>query len=87
MKIWDNAKPAPEPYRFIAILWLTFLITIPATGIFFSIFHPRELLTCTALPLISNLAAYTIGFFSIWFLTAISGLLVTYFLSTGSGQS
>lgn len=64
----------------MTILWPSFLAAIAATGLFFSLFDPGELLlrfnTEMVLP---DIACYTIGFISSWLLCALSSML-TYYL-------
>ncbi len=81
MWCWDKVSPMPVLARIMAILWLTFLVSIAATGIFFSAIDPLELKYCVALPEVSRLGAYTIGFFLLWLLTASTSLLCVFFIS------
>ncbi|MEB0136652.1 hypothetical protein QN362_15045 [Actimicrobium sp. CCC2.4] len=65
----------------MTILWPAFLAAIAATGLFFSLFDPSELLlrfsVATGLP---DIAWYTIGFFSSWLFCALSSLLTLYLM-------
>lgn len=81
MKIWDSTREVPEPYKFIAILWLSFLMAGVATVVCFAIIDPDQLRSCTDLPGPGRLATYSIGFFLFWLLTVSSSLLTTYFFN------
>ncbi|MFQ5660796.1 MAG: hypothetical protein ACE5GZ_10225 [Gammaproteobacteria bacterium] len=79
MRIWDNPGYIPGPQRLLAVLWLSFLMAVVATGLFFSVIDPLELKYCVSFPAVSRTGAYTIGFFLFWLLTASSSLLAVYF--------
>ena len=64
----------------MAVLWLSFLMAVPAAGLLFSVVDPLELQYCVDLPTLSRLGAYTIGFFLFWSLTAATGLLCVFFV-------
>jgi len=83
MKIWESTKEIPEPYKFIAVMWLSFLMAGFATLVFYISFDPSELISCSRLPWASNMAFYTVTFVLFWLLTATSSLLTTYFLNPG----
>jgi len=83
MKIWEATKEIPEPYKFIAVMWLSFLMAVFATLAFYVSFDPNELISCSRLPWDSNTAFYTVTFVLFWLLTASSSLLTTYFLKSG----
>ena len=68
-------------YRlFIWIMWPSFLVSILAEGLFFSIIHPAELLFFGHHPNISDEGIYTIGFFVIWIFCSFSSALTAYIL-------
>ena len=68
-------------YRlFIWIMWPSFLVSILAEGLFFSIVHPTELLFFGHHPNISDEGIYTIGFFVIWIFCSFSSALTAYIL-------
>ena len=68
-------------YRlFIWIIWPSFLVSILAEGLFFSIVHPAELLFFGHHPNISDEGIYTIGFFVIWIFCSFSSALTAYIL-------
>jgi hypothetical protein len=68
-------------YRlFIWIMWPSFLVSILAEGLFFSIVHPAELLFFGHHPNISDEGIYTIGFFVIWIFCSFSSALTAYIL-------
>ena len=65
---------------FIWIMWPSFLVSILAEGLFFSIVHPAELLFFGHHPNISDEGIYTIGFFVIWIFCSFSSALTAYIL-------
>lgn len=68
-------------YRlFIWIMWPSFLVSILAEGLLFSIVHPSELLFFGHHPNISDEGVYTIGFFIIWIFCSFSSALTAYIL-------
>ena len=68
-------------YRlFIWIMWPSFLVSILAEGLLFSVVHPAELLFFGYHPNISDEGIYTIGFFIIWIFCAASSALTAYIL-------
>ena len=77
--MWDRTGKIPRRQRIIAVLWLSFLMAIIATGVFFSTIDPLELKYCVDFPEVSRMGAYTIGFFLFWLLTASSSLLAVFF--------
>ncbi len=66
--------------RIGTVLWLSFLMAGVATGAFFSAIDPLELKYCVSFPEVSRTAAYSIGFFLFWLLTASSSLLSVFFI-------
>lgn len=68
------------PQRLAAILWISFLMAVVATGVFFSIIDPLALQYCVPFPEVSRTAAYSIGFFLFWSLTAGASLLAVFFV-------
>ena len=58
------------------------MVAIVATGLFFSAFDPVDLFPFGADTGISRLGVYTIGFFSFWLITAVSGIGTLYFAIT-----
>jgi len=79
MRVWDRGGRIPFVPRVITVLWLSFLMAAAATGVFFSSIDPLELKYCIDYPEVSRTAAYTIGFFLFWLLTASSSLLAVFF--------
>jgi hypothetical protein len=68
-------------YRlFIWIMWPSFLVSILAEGLLFSVVHPAELLFFGHHPNISDEGIYTIGFFIIWSFCSFSSALTAYIL-------
>lgn len=80
MAFWDQIGTVSVTQRIITILWLSFLMAGIATGAFFSTIDPYELKYCVDFPEVSRTAAYSIGFFLFWLLTASSSLLSVFFL-------
>ncbi|MEN8176080.1 MAG: hypothetical protein ABFS23_09970 [Pseudomonadota bacterium] len=78
-QITQDDKQIPTIQRIVAILWPSFLTAIPATGLFFSLFDPVELGEIAGFGEITRLGGYTLGFFSFWIVTAVSGAISVYF--------
>ena len=78
-----NNRKIPARLQFVTVLWLSFLLAIAPTGILFSLFDPSSVSACLAVPEVSRLAAYSIGFLAFWLLCAGSALLCMYFLCAG----
>jgi hypothetical protein len=68
--------------QLIWILWPSFLMAIPATGIYFSLFDPVDLTLFGILIPADRIAAYTIGFFAFWIIGAGSSAMTCLFLPT-----
>ena len=80
-RVLDRIGWVPEPQRFIAVMWLSFLTAGVATTVFFALIDPEEIAPCLPdFPDLTRMQAYTVGFFLFWLLTASSSLLTTYFL-------
>lgn len=61
----------------MTVLWPAFLMASVATGLFFSLVDPMELIVLDERVNVSTLGAYTIGFFIFWILGILSsGLTV-----------
>jgi len=77
------ASPLPQKIPFsqqvISILWPSFAVAIVATGLFFSAFHPRDLVPFDLDIDASPIAAYSIGFFLFWILGILSSYGTLYF--------
>lgn len=70
----------PTTQRIIAVLWPSFLTAGIATILFFTTFNPEEISLCMGSQKpISNIGAYTIGFFLFWLLTSSTCALTCYF--------
>lgn len=54
------------------VLWPAFLMACVATGLFFSLVDPMELIVLDARIKVHALGAYTIGFFAFWMLGILS---------------
>jgi hypothetical protein len=66
----------------IAILWPSFLMAIVTTGIFFSAFHPYDLIPFGITLSLTLVGIYTIGFFIFWGLAIIASAASLYFAIT-----
>lgn len=86
MPIWDKTGRIPPLQRIITVLWLSFLTSGIATGVFFSTIDPMELKYCVNFPEVSRTAAYSIGFFLFWLLAGGTGLLAVYFTYPSDGE-
>lgn len=80
MPLLEKTRWLPPPQRIAAVLWITFLLAAAATGVFFSMIDPMDLRYCVPFPEVSRMAAYTIGFFMFWTLTASTALLAVFFV-------
>jgi len=69
----------PLSHQVISVLWPSFVTAAIATGIFFSAFHPRDLVPFNLDIDISPIAAYSIGFFLFWILGILSSYGTLYF--------
>jgi hypothetical protein len=74
-----NPRLIPRSQQMISILWPSFITAILASGAFFSAFDPRDLLPFDLDIEVSPLAAYSIGFFLFWIISAISSAGTLYF--------
>ena len=80
MERQPRSSSLPRVQRVSAVLWPSFLLSVVATGTFFSLFDPYELFSCQGEPPLSRIGAYSIGFFLFWLLSASSSGLTVYFL-------
>ncbi len=67
------------------ILWPAFLIAIPATGIYFSLFDPIEMGFATSSAQVDRGIIYTLGFLMFW-LIGIAASALTVFLERSVRQ-
>jgi hypothetical protein len=70
--------------RLIWILWPSFIVAGVATGVFFTLFDPRELALFGGELGLSRLAVYSIGFFAFWIFAAASSALTCFFQRTAA---
>ncbi|MEE9342747.1 MAG: hypothetical protein V3V12_03840 [Gammaproteobacteria bacterium] len=75
----ENEQNIPVIQRIIAILWPSFILSGVATGVFFTVFDPDDLITSAGQVTMSRMAVYSIGFFLFWLLTTLSSTLTCYF--------
>ena len=64
----------------MVVLWPAFLMACVATGLFFSLVDPMELIILDERVEVSILGAYTIGFFIFWILGILSSGLTASLL-------
>ncbi len=67
----------PLIQRVCAVLWPSFLCAGAAAALFFTAFDPLYMFIEYD---VSRLGAYTVGFFLLWALTALSSAATLYFL-------
>jgi hypothetical protein len=79
-----RAKEGSCAGRFLMqVLWPSFLVSIVAEGVFFSMIDPEELALAGVDLAGSRQAAYTVGFLVFWFLFSLSSAL-TWLLTRGA---
>lgn len=66
------------------VLWPSFLAAGAATGIFFTLFDPAELVVLGEPVELGRTAVYSIGFFGFWLVTGASSMLTSYFQRTAT---
>lgn len=66
------------------VLWPSFLVASAATGVFFTLFDPADLLVFGREVDMGRMAAYTIGFFAFWALGAASSLMTCFLQRTAA---
>lgn len=76
-----ETTPIPAIQRITSILWPSFLVAGLATILIFTAFDPVETLANAGWGEHSRLGAYTIGFFSLWLITAVSSAISCHFIS------
>jgi len=64
----------------MVVLWPAFLMACVATGVFFSLVDPMELIVLDERVQVHMLGAYTIGFLIFWVLGAFSSWLTALLL-------
>lgn len=74
-----NALPLVQ--RVSAVLWPSFLLAGLATVVFFALIDPLGMVDYRGEAPLSRTAAYSLGFFGFWLLTAGASLATLYFLS------
>lgn len=65
----------------LAVLWPAFLVAGLAEGLLFSMFDPNDIRVFGMDLDISPMAVYTVGFFLLWGMCGISGLLTAYVIT------
>lgn len=70
--------------RAIWILWPSFIVGGVATGVFFTLFDPRDLALFGEELGLTRLAVYSIGFFVFWAFAAASSALTCFFQRTAA---
>jgi hypothetical protein len=72
----------PAVQRYSAVLWPSFLFAAAATVVFFALIDPVSMFDCQGAAPLGRTAAYSLGFFLFWLLTAGSSAATYYFLGT-----
>ena len=75
----ESKKEVPRIQQVVAVMWPSFLMAGIATILFFTAFDPEVILPVSGYHAVSRTAAYSIGFFCFWILTASSCALTCYF--------
>jgi hypothetical protein len=75
----ESKKEVPRIQQVVAVMWPSFLMAGIATILFFTAFDPVVILPVSGYHAVSRTAAYSIGFFCFWILTASSCALTCYF--------
>lgn len=75
----ESKKGVPRVQQVVAVMWPSFLTAGIATILFFTAFDPEVILPVSGYHAVSRTAAYSIGFFCFWILTASSCALTCYF--------
>lgn len=75
----ESRKEATRTQQIVAVMWPSFLMAGIATIVFFTVFDPDIILSGSVHHPVSRMAAYSIGFFCFWVLTAGSSALTCYF--------
>jgi hypothetical protein len=78
----QQPSPLPRVQTVSAVLWPSFVLAGLATVVFFALLDPLSILDVHGEPPLSRTAAYSLGFFGFWLLTAASSLATLYFLNT-----
>lgn len=69
--------------RLVWIMWPSFLLAIPASGVYFSLFDPVDIEVLGVHIAGQRLAAYTFGFLAFWLLGACSSALSLWLARDG----
>lgn len=69
-----HGKPLLRPMLMI-VLWPAFLMACVATGLFFSLVDPLEMIVLDQRIQVHIMGVYTIGFFAFWLLGILSSSL------------
>lgn len=77
--VQQKSADIPVIQRVIAVLWPSFITSGIATGLFFTVFDPADLVTLSGRLEVSRMGAYSIGFFLFWLLTSSTCALTCYF--------
>lgn len=81
--MFDNLRSTPKQSQTILIiLWISFLLAIFATGVFFSLVDPVILSESIQFMNHSSEVIYSVGFFLFWLLSFVSGYCAHLFTKT-----
>jgi hypothetical protein len=66
------------------VLWPSFLVASAATGLFFTLVDPTDLIVFGRSVELGRMAVYTMGFFAFWALGAASSLMTCFLQRTAA---
>lgn len=75
-----TGEKTPVKTLLMVVLWPAFLMACVATGVFFSLFDPMEMIILDERVQVHMLGAYTIGFLAFWVFGILSSYLTALLL-------
>jgi hypothetical protein len=66
--------------KWLLILWPSFMVAVVAELVFFTVIDPQQLYLFGEPVAYSKIATYSIGFFSLWAVCAVSSLVTVFLL-------
>lgn len=79
----DTRPPSRRVLRALIVAWSSFAVAAVATMLFFAAFDPVQLAEAATFPIeLSRFAGYTLGFFSLWALTAAASTICLFLASS-----
>lgn len=83
MLVIAKLKNSPSKWQTVSIiLWISFLLSIVATGISFSLIDPEILSNSVGLLNYDRITIYSIGFFVLWLFSFCSAYISCLFLKS-----